>query len=122
MTLLEISFRIMAASAESVLTVHGCDDEERLVYVGGLDRERMDGITASLRAAGFEVREHHNPEMQGVHARNICNRGRSGRGVQLEISAGLRRTMFKDFTREGTQTTTSDFEAFVAAVRRAIMP
>jgi phage replication-related protein YjqB (UPF0714/DUF867 family) len=27
----------------------------------------------------------------GRHPRNICNRGRSGEGVQLELSEGLRK-------------------------------
>ncbi|MFH1762706.1 MAG: poly-gamma-glutamate hydrolase family protein, partial [Gemmatimonadota bacterium] len=69
--------------------------DRHFVMVGGLwifFRDRFAGV---LEEAGFPV-ESPRKGLGGVHPTNICNRGRSGTGAQLEISGGLRRTLRKD--------------------------
>ena len=53
------------------------------------------------------------PHLDGKGAKNICNRGRGGAGVQLEITEGLRRTFFRQLSpRSERQHTTPAFERF----------
>ena len=76
--------------AELVLAIHGCRGNGVFVCTGGADGELRALIAEALRAAGYEVREdgHSYP---GMNPKNICNRGRTAKGVQLELSRGLRK-------------------------------
>ena len=79
----------LVANIDTVVTVHGCAGKQQFVYVGGLDLALKAAIEKAINAVGIHI-ENHNPQFQGRHARNICNRGASGRGVQIELSDGLR--------------------------------
>jgi phage replication-related protein YjqB (UPF0714/DUF867 family) len=48
---------------------------------------------------------------------NLCNRGRSGAGVQLEISLGLRRLLFADLQARATRKPTALFHRLVSVLR-----
>ena len=113
---------IVIGESERVVTIHGeeSDADGEGVFLGGLDDVVGTAIRAELEAAGFVVRRHSNPNLQGTDTENICNRGTTGKGVQLELSLAVRKTMFRSLTREGRQHPTARFDAFVAAVRRAI--
>jgi phage replication-related protein YjqB (UPF0714/DUF867 family) len=109
----------LVRSAERVLAIHGCNEPGQIIFVGGLDEKFGNGILASLCGAGFEaVRA--TAAFQGSQPENICNRGRTGRGVQLEISEGLRRSMFKGMDRNERKVTRPPFRVFVTAIRNAI--
>jgi phage replication-related protein YjqB (UPF0714/DUF867 family) len=73
-----------------------------------------------LANSGFTVREHSNPELQGLHPNNICNIGRSGAGVQLEISEGLRKSFFASLNCAGRRQTTCQLDKFSEAVRQVL--
>lgn len=73
-----------------VVSVHGMAGEEEAVLVGGLDARLRDGIRAALDAAGFPSKIVKSGRHAAVCQSNVCNRGRSGKGVQLELSMGLR--------------------------------
>jgi len=79
----------LLARSQTVVAVHACTDEKAVVYPGGRDEELMGAIAKELKAAGISV-ANQNIRYQGVNPDNICNRGASGRGAQLEISRGLR--------------------------------
>ena len=82
----------MVARHDTVITVHGCVGAGEFVCVGGLNETLKQAIAASLRDGGFDARtEGHN--FPALDPDNLCNRGREGRGVQLELSAGFRRRM-----------------------------
>jgi phage replication-related protein YjqB (UPF0714/DUF867 family) len=103
------------------ITIHGENsDEGAIVFLGGLDENLGGSIGAALQAAGFDVRQHPNPDLQGRDPANICNRGTSGKGVQLELSHALRSEMFSSLSREGRKYTTPRFHAFVDAVRSVL--
>jgi phage replication-related protein YjqB (UPF0714/DUF867 family) len=109
-------------NCEMVVAIHGEESETKIVYVGGLDRIARDRITATLRANGFDARYTNQPHLAGESPHNICNRGRSGAGVQLEIAAGLRRSFFRALSpRTQRQHTTDAFHRFVEAVRAGIL-
>jgi phage replication-related protein YjqB (UPF0714/DUF867 family) len=107
--------------SDVVLTLHGEHSEEAgSVFVGGLDVALGERIGKALSRRGFDVREHQDPDLQGREPKNLCNRGRSRAGVQLELSRSVRETMFESLTRAGRRKPTARFDAFVKAVRRAL--
>lgn len=79
----------LVARSSTVLAVHGCVVTKPIIYLGGRDillkglileelaKHRLTGVSAPGKTAG-------------QHRNNICNRGSTGRGVQLEIARPLR--------------------------------
>lgn len=110
----------LIASAEQVVTVHGKAGDEKIICLGGLDAAGRDRIRRILTACGFEVRDHSTPGLQGREPLNICNRGRSGAGVQLEIAHGLRETLFASLDTAGRGKPTQRFRDLTAALREAV--
>jgi phage replication-related protein YjqB (UPF0714/DUF867 family) len=101
---------------EFVAAVHGCREDQPLVYVGGLHEAWVQHAISLLGRAGFFAKQdksHH----AGRYPANLCNRGRSGMGVQLELSRGLRRQMFASLTHTGRQYPTSILQQFVTALQ-----
>ena len=104
-------------SADLILSIHGCSGNEEVVYIGGRDDELMEQIGEKLNRAGFMVRRSMKPKLRGKKPFNICNRGRTRRGVQLEISEGLRKRMFSTRNNLNRKGETEVFHKFVASVR-----
>jgi phage replication-related protein YjqB (UPF0714/DUF867 family) len=98
----------------TVVTLHGAEDDEEIVYMGGLDTVLGGRIGMALIDKGFEVGEH--PKLLGRERRNVCNRGKSGKGVQLELSTAVRETLFASLTTRGRKAPTGRFDDFVTAV------
>jgi phage replication-related protein YjqB (UPF0714/DUF867 family) len=106
---------------EIVLTIHGCEGEGEVLYVVGLQKAMKQKIQRALSDAGFRVRVSPKPRMGGESPHNICNRGRSGAGVQFEISKGLRKKMFFDLeTHRGRNMKTDAFRKFVSVLRKTL--
>lgn len=104
-----------------VLTIHGEESVDgEGVFLGGLDYAVGATIRTALTQAGFDVRTHSDRKLQGREPENICNRGTSGAGVQLELSKSVRETLFESLTRDGRTHPTPRFGLFVEAVRVAI--
>ena len=111
--------REMAASADWVLAVHGCGDRREKVFIGGLHETWIERFLQGFGAAGFTA-ERGFGKISGRNPRNICNHGREGCGVQMEVSEGLRRRMFGGLDREGRRHPTGLFDAFVRAGREVL--
>jgi phage replication-related protein YjqB (UPF0714/DUF867 family) len=87
----------LVAGADTSIAIHGRkDDGTDTVWLGGRDEILRDAVGDALRAAGFEAAL--NTALPGVHPSNICNRTRSGAGVQLELPRSLRRSLSQDAT------------------------
>jgi phage replication-related protein YjqB (UPF0714/DUF867 family) len=110
----------LIGQSDIVLTIHGEGSDVDGVFLGGLDEDLGGLVSASLETAGFAVLQHPDPELKGRETDNVCNRGTSGRGVQLELSLAVRKQMFAALSREGRTCTTARFRAFVAAIRSAL--
>ena len=106
----------LISGCDHVVAVHGCEGPEKVVYVGGLDLCLRDAVQGRFDAVGIKTGIHDDPDLQGTNSKNICNRGRRERGVQLEITYGLRSDLMVAAPPEGTPT----LAAFAAAVRNAI--
>lgn len=78
----------LASRSMLVLGVHGCLGDS-CIHVGGLDEDLAGRISAELTKARFKV-EWPSTRYPGRHPSNICNRGSSGKGAQLEITYDLR--------------------------------
>lgn len=110
----------MVNASEIVVAIHGCAGKGKFIYLGGLHNELKNILFSELGKAGFDTRLAES-NYAGTQLQNICNRGRERRGVQIEISDGLRRTMFKALDRLGRKVTTAVFQKFVTSVRSTLI-
>ena len=82
----------LIAACPFVVAIHGCDGRDQRVLLGGRDLELRQCLTAALTAETLlSLDDGHR--FPAVHPDNVCNRGARGRGVQLEITHPLRRSM-----------------------------
>lgn len=112
--------RALVEAADHTLAVHGEDSEEIVVYLGGRDFELAESLRQALANAGFTVKEHPNPRLQGLAERNICNRNKSRAGVQLELSRGLREKFFQSLNAAGRRHPKPELIQFANAVREGL--
>lgn len=109
----------LAKKSRACVSLHGCREKEDLVYLGGLNLTLLAAIGSQLVSRGFKVKE--APESLAARSpQNICNLCRE-RGVQLEISYGLRLKMFNNVARRpGREVVTGTFQDFVSSTRQAL--
>lgn len=106
--------RRIVQSAWTVLTVHGCQGRTPVFFIGGRDWPLKTAIKTALVRIGVPARE--SPIFPGTHPHNICNRGRSGRGVQLEFSSGIRQRLFSDLSGGFPAKPGTDLSAIALAI------
>ena len=72
-----------------MIAVHGCKGTDEKVLLGGLNLALKSQLAAAILSVGVaaEIIGHAFP---AVDTDNICNRGLTGQGVQLEFTAALR--------------------------------
>lgn len=82
----------LVGGAQKVVAVHGRANGSGpyTVWVGGLDAALRDRIAARLTTAGFVASVVASGSLAGRDPANICNRGATGAGVQLELPRTLR--------------------------------
>ncbi len=81
----------LISSCDIVVTVHGYAAPGPDVLLGGLNGTLKCEVANALARTGLSyLTEGHR--FPGTDPRNICNRGPSGEGLQLELSEGLRRS------------------------------
>jgi phage replication-related protein YjqB (UPF0714/DUF867 family) len=110
----------MISKAEIVITIHGCGSRRKKVFIGGLHDELVERFISAFQEAGFDAETGYG-SISGRNPHNLCNRGKTSRGVQIEVSEGLRREMFHGLDQEGRGHTTAIFERFVAAGRGVLI-
>jgi phage replication-related protein YjqB (UPF0714/DUF867 family) len=110
----------LVQKSNTVVAFHGERSNELSVFLGGRDDELGAQLKAALERYGYAVKTHGNPDLHGLNEANICNRGRHGVGVQLELSSGLRRTFFQSLTDKGRKKPTDELVRFAAAVREGL--
>ncbi len=108
----------IAQQARTLITIHGCRENEKSILLGGRDNLLLTALVREFLKAGFNARR--SSRFPATNPLNICNRNPLGRGVQLEITLGLRRTMFKKITRLFRKETTPVFDRFVKTVRTCL--
>ena len=108
----------IAAQAHTLLTIHGCREMEKSIFMGGRDKELVLTITKELIKAGFDAKK--STRFPATSPFNICNSNTRGMGVQLEISMGLRRDMFKQLTRLFRKEKTPVFHCFINTIQSCL--
>lgn len=108
----------VVTKSEFVLAIHGESCPEPIIYVGGLDDIVACEIRGALDSGCFATDV--NPALPGKCPQNVCNKGIRKRGVQLELSRGVRETFFKSLSSGGRKTTTEAFDRFVTSVRSGL--
>src|ERR1043165_9629832 len=71
-----------------VLAIHGCGGQQNDVLLGGLDTSLVEFLRVRLDEFGVPTRTSGH-KFLGAHPSNICNRGKSGVGAQVELSVKL---------------------------------
>jgi phage replication-related protein YjqB (UPF0714/DUF867 family) len=97
---------------QTAIAIHGRRDKEGpSVWVGGLATFLRDKLVSALNSAGFDatIAKGH---LAARDARDICNRGMSGAGVQFELARTLRGQLTAD---------THMMRAFCNAIRVEIL-
>jgi phage replication-related protein YjqB (UPF0714/DUF867 family) len=79
----------LLTGCDRVVTIHGCNGLEENVLLGGLDDVLKARITAALKAAGVPV-QGDGHRFPGRQHSNICNRGATAKGVQVELTDPVR--------------------------------
>ena len=108
----------ISQSAMTVVTVHGSKYKQETVHIGGRNQHLKHKILRALQTAGFDAVVSDIPGIRGVSLQNICNRCRSGEGVQLEISRGLREKMFDNLDHRAFRNKTIVFHQFVNTLKQ----
>jgi len=96
----------LIAMHERALAIHGWGEAGARICIGGRDVELVAVLKADLMTAGIKV-EDAGAGLGGTDSKNIVNRCRSTRGVQLELTMALR----KD---------TKSMDAIIRAVRSTL--
>lgn len=79
----------LLSACDHVVTIHGCRGDRPRALLGGLDLGLKKLISDAIAAVGIESHLMGHP-YRAIHPRNICNRGRRGAGVQIELTSALR--------------------------------
>lgn len=86
----------IVSKSKRTLSIHGCAGAEEFTYIGGRDTKLADRIKESLTKYGFTIKKDNPKDLAGISPDNIVNRNIDERGVQLEISEGLRTKFLSD--------------------------
>jgi len=109
----------IAKSSHAVVAIHGCRDAKAVTFIGGRHHRLKMQIKEALAAAGFPALD--SRRFPGINPKNICNAGRSGMGVQLEISMAMRKRLFEDISRIHRKRSTPCFFDYVRAIQIGIL-
>jgi phage replication-related protein YjqB (UPF0714/DUF867 family) len=79
----------LVSACDHVVAIHGCRGDTPRALLGGLDLGLKERLCEAMCAEGIEAHLAGH-QFRAVHPRNICNRGRRGAGVQIELTSALR--------------------------------
>ncbi len=104
----------VAKASETIVSIHGCKSDKAIIHVGGLNIKLAQLIKNKLISYGFQIGDCDNEEISGNNPNNICNKCKSGAGVQLEISSKLRNLFEKENGKNGI------YKRFLMAINDAV--
>ena len=85
----------MIANNTYAIAIHGCKGKDEIIYMGGKDEQLMDAMTEEFEKLGIDVRQAPS-HMSGAHDDNIINCCKTEKGVQLELTSGIRKKLFEN--------------------------
>lgn len=108
----------IADNSRIVVSIHGCKDGKSMTYVGGRHASLKRVIKHMLAENRFPAAD--AVRFPGVNHKNICNRSPEGKGLQLEISFGMRQQLFADLSHFPRDPINSLFSEYILAIRSGI--
>ena len=111
----------ISKNACTVISIHGCRNKKERIFIGGKNQELKLKMMRTLKLSGFRAVISEVSGLRGISSENICNRCKCGKGVQLEISRGLREEMFDDINRRSFRKKTKVFYKFVNTIKDALL-
>jgi phage replication-related protein YjqB (UPF0714/DUF867 family) len=112
----------MVSRHNTALSIHGCRGIIPLIYVGGKNEILKQKLLLNLQRNNFPVNLAKGYRYGGRQAHNICNRAKSGEGIQLEFSTGLRKLLFINYrTRKSRKEVTPLFAELVSIIQQVIL-
>lgn len=112
----------IAQSTFIVISVHGARDTSEMIFIGGRNHILKQKVMHALTTAGFNAVISDITGLRGINPENICNRCIAEKGVQLEISRGLREKMFEHFHRRSLRKKTNLFYHFINTIKESLSP
>jgi phage replication-related protein YjqB (UPF0714/DUF867 family) len=79
----------LVAQHQWVVAIHGCRGDTPRVLLGGLDLDLVRDVSARLTSRDIDAQTVGH-SFQGKEPGNICNRGATGRGLQIELTMPFR--------------------------------
>ena len=99
----------MLKEHEFTLSLHGYASNDQHVLVGGTDRNKAEAITITLNNAGYSAELlDEGTRLSGSSPNNVANKNKTGKSIQLELSTGLRKSMFNTFSLKGRSGTRNE--------------
>lgn len=111
----------ISKNAFTVISIHGCRNKKEMIFIGGKNQELKLKMMRTIKLSGLRAVISEVPGLRGISSENICNRCKSGKGVQLEISRGLREEMFGNINRRSFRKKTKVFYKFVNTIKDALL-
>jgi len=110
-----------AQNADFVVSIHGAKDKSEMAYIGGANQELIQIIVYALRLGGFDATISGIPGLRGIKPENICNRCKTRKGVQIELSRGLREILFDNLGHRSLRRKTIVFYQFANILKEALL-
>jgi phage replication-related protein YjqB (UPF0714/DUF867 family) len=107
--------------ADIVVSIHGSRGAEEMVLVGGRHEQLKQAIMMALKTGGFKASICEIQGLRGIQPDNLCNRCKTGKGVQLELSRGLREKLFYQLGHRSLRVKTVLFFRFVDIVKGVLL-
>ena len=79
----------LLTSCDHVVAIHGCGGDVQQAFVGGLDESLKAAVARAIADLGIDTRLRGH-QFSATNPKNICNRGRRGVGMQIEMTMALR--------------------------------
>lgn len=114
----------MIKNKTNAVAIHGCDGDGNIVYIGGKDQKLIHEMTKQFEQLNINVEQ--APEhISGAHDDNIINCCKTGAGVQLELTPGLRKMCFNNQkynkkSREDKHNWSQFMDEFTTAIVKSI--
>lgn len=114
----------MVKDKSYAIAIHGCVGDDKVVYMGGKDENLIRTLTEQFVELNIKV-DQAPQHMSGAHDDNIINCCSTGKGVQLELTSGLRKLCFKNqkynkHSREDQNNWSQFMDDFTSAIVKAI--
>ncbi|WP_087974828.1 poly-gamma-glutamate hydrolase family protein [Oceanobacillus rekensis] len=112
--------RSLVQDSLTTLSIHGYHDDQEhqpIIYLGGKNEEYRETLQDSFQKWGFQV-VNAPYKVGGRNVNNIVNDNQLNAGVQIELTAGLRKSLFEnhDWSRANRQNTTEVYERLIDAL------